>query len=112
MKRILMATMALGLLMAAPAYADGKNSAKCSADFDQCLADCKSKFGADSAKHAACVPQCSGKYAACDAGVAYDKAKPWLEEQANKTKKFFDDMMNDLKKEEKPAPAEPATKPI
>lgn len=80
---------------------------QCAAEFDSCLKACDDEFGTDTAGRAACVPTCSGKYAACDAGVAYDKAKPWVEEQAGKTKKFFDDLMDRLKKE----PAEPDTAP-
>ena len=72
---------------------------QCAAQFDSCLKACDEKHGADTAGRAACVPTCSGKYAACDAGVAYDKAKPWVEEQAGKTKKFFDDLMDKLKKD-------------
>lgn len=72
---------------------------QCATEFDSCLKACDDEFGTDTAGRAACVPTCSGKYAACDAGVAYDKAKPWIEEQAGKTKKFFDDLMDRLKKE-------------
>lgn len=92
---------ALMLLAAAPlpAAADKTDHAQCAKTFDSCLAECKTKYADDAAGHAACVPQCSGKYAACDAGVAYDKAKPWIEEQAQKTKKFFDDMIENLKKD-------------
>lgn len=72
---------------------------QCATEFDSCLKACDDKHGVDTAGRAACVPTCSGKYAACDAGVAYDKAKPWVEEQAGKTKKFFDDLMDRLKKE-------------
>lgn len=112
MKRHLMAIAATGLLLTGTVQADEKTSTKCAAEFDQCLKDCDTNFGEDTGKRAACVPQCSAKYAACDAGVAYDKAKPWVEEQANKTKKFFEDMMNDLKKKEEPAPTTEQPKPI
>lgn len=80
---------------------------QCSVDFDSCLKACDDEHGIDTAGRAACVPTCSGKYAACDAGVAYDKAKPWVEEQADKTKKFFDDLMDRLKKEPAETPDEP-----
>lgn len=83
---------------------------QCAAEFDSCLKACDDEFGTDTAGRAACVPTCSGKYAACDAGVAYDKAKPWVEEQAGKTKKFFDDLMDRLKKdppEAEDAPIDP-----
>jgi hypothetical protein len=101
------------LLWTAPAFAEGRTPGQCSQEFDQCLNECDTKYGEDTGKRAACVPQCSGKYAACDAGVAYDKAKPWIEEQAEKTKKFFDGLMEDLKKDGEPAPQpEGQTKPI
>lgn len=92
--------------LAAPASADEYK--QCASEFDSCLKACDDEFGTDTAGRAACVPTCSGKYAACDAGVAYDKAKPWVEEQAGKTKKFFDDLMDRLKKE----PSEPESAPI
>lgn len=85
---------------------------QCSAAFDSCLKACDEKHGVDTSGRAACVPTCSAKYAACDAGVAYDKAKPWVEEQAGKTKKFFDDLMDRLKKEppeSENTPVEPNT---
>ncbi len=90
-------------MLALPAAANDGNAA-CAAAFDQCLQQCDTDHAGDTAAKAACVPTCSGKYAACDAGVAYDKAKPWIEEQANKTKKFLDDLLDGLKKE----PSEPA----
>jgi len=93
-------------VLAQPVVADGKSHDACAEAFDACMNDCNTRFADDTAGRAACVPQCSGNYAACDAGVAYDKAKPWFEEQAKKTKKFFDDMIQDLKKQmpEEPAP--------
>jgi len=66
----------------------------CSKNFDQCLLDCDSNYADEPAKRAVCVPTCSGKFAACDAGVAYDKAKPWLEEQARKSKQFFEGLID------------------
>lgn len=78
-------------------YADDYKN--CATEFDMCLKACDDEHGSDTAGRAACTPVCSGKYAACDAGVAYDKAKPWIEEQAGKTKKFFDDLMEKLKKD-------------
>ena len=79
---------------------------QCGAQFDQCLKACDDQHGTDTAGRAACVPTCSGKYAACDAGVAYDKAKPWIEEQAGKTKKFFEDLVDQLKKDPDAVPPE------
>lgn len=93
------------LALASTPYADEYK--QCGAEFDRCLKACDDEFGNDTSGRAACVPTCSAKYAACDAGVAYDKAKPWVEEQAGKTKKFFDDLMDRLKKE----PSEPESAP-
>ncbi len=112
MKRRMIILMT-ALLWTAPSLADERTPSQCSAEFDLCLEECNTKYEGDTGKRAACVPQCSGKYAACDAGVAYDKAKPWLEEQADKTKKFFDGLMEDLKKEDEPSPQpDSQTKPI
>lgn len=93
---------------AGAAAANEKTAQQCARAFDACLKECDDKFGADTAKRAACVPGCSAKYAACDAGVAYEEVKPWLEEQLEKSKKVIDEFMKDLKKD-KPEPTPPAT---
>ncbi len=107
------AALALVLAVAAvgTAVADEKTSKNCARAFDACLKECDAKFGVDTAKRAACVPGCSAKYAACDAGVAYEEVKPWLEEQLEKSKKIIDDFMKDLKKD-KPEPPAPTTQSI
>jgi hypothetical protein len=93
-----------------PAMADGKTSAQCGHEFDQCQIQCNSEFKDDAAQRAPCVAKCSGHYAACDAGVAYEKAKPWLEEQANKTKRFFDELLKKYESEKQPEPAKKTKK--
>ncbi len=93
------------VLLPLPSEADVTPHEKCASEFEACLTDCDTRYLNDAGGKAACVPQCSGRYAACDAGVAYDEAKPWLEDQAKKTKKFFEDLMENLKKG---PPAEPA----
>lgn len=80
---------------------------QCAGAFELCLAECDTKFADDAGGKATCVPQCSGRYAACDAGIAYDQAKPWIEEQAKKSKKFFDDLVKGLKND---PPVDPAPK--
>ena len=112
MKRlILSAIVCLGLsIIATSARADDPAHEQCAGAFDLCLKECDTKHEGDVAGRAACVPSCSGKYAACDAGVAYDKAKPWVEEQAKKTKKFLDDLMQYLKKAA-PGDSSPETQP-
>lgn len=93
------------LLLAGPAAAkEGKTTAQCGHEFDQCQSQCNTDFKDDAAKRAPCVAKCSGLYAACDAGVAYDKAKPWIEDQAKKTKKFFDELIEKYGGKEQPAP--------
>ncbi len=89
----------LGTAFSASALADNSPNSQCAQAFDQCLKACDDDFPEQPAKRAACVPVCSGKYAACDAGVAYEKAKPWLEEQANKTKDFFEGLIDQMEKE-------------
>ena len=89
------------------ALAQGKTSAQCGHEFDQCQTRCNTDFKDDAASRAPCVAKCSGLYAACDAGVAYEKARPWLEEQAEKTKRFFDEL---LKKYEQETPPDPQKK--
>ncbi len=103
----------IAMLALAPFASEAQSTAheQCAGAFESCLAECDTKHAGDAGGKAACVPQCSGRYAACDAGVAYDQAKPWIEEQAKKSKKFFDDLMKDLKKGP-PADPEPKDKSI
>ena len=91
-------------LIAATATADGKTSAQCGQEFDQCQTQCNTEHKDDAGKRAPCVAKCSGLYAACDAGVAYEKAKPWIEEQAEKTKKFFEELLDKYDGEKQPVP--------
>ena len=70
MRHYFLAALAVAATIAGPAAAAESTTSKCSLGFDQCLAECDTKYGTDTAKRAACVPTCSGKYAACDAGVA------------------------------------------
>ena len=100
MKLLTAAALVCVFVLSAPAFADGKNQQQCAGEFDSCVRNCETTHKDDAGGRAACMPQCSGRYAACDAGVAYEKAKPWLEEQANKTKKFFDDMMKSIEKDQ------------
>tara|TARA_R110000787_G_scaffold221535_1_gene330227 strand:+ start:34371 stop:34739 length:369 start_codon:yes stop_codon:yes gene_type:complete len=112
MKRFLSAAIVGASLsvFATPTLADDPAHDQCAGAFDLCLKECDTKYEGDVAGRAACVPSCSGRYAACDAGVAYDKAKPWVEEQAKKTKKFLEDLMQDLKKAA-PGDSSPETQP-
>ncbi len=97
------------LLLSAPASAAERTTAQCGREFDQCQETCNTSHK-DAAQRAPCVAKCSGLYAACDAGVAYDKAKPWIEDQAKKTKKFFDDLIDKYKREEPAADPQKKTK--
>jgi len=97
--------LAVAAFASGPAQAAGKTEAQCGHEFDQCQNTCNTEHKDDAGKRAPCVARCSGLYAACDAGVAYDKAKPWLEEQTKKTKRFFDELMkkfDDKKKTPEP----------
>ncbi len=89
--------MGVGLLLCGlsgvVSAAEQKQKSECALQFDQCLQKCNNDFGEEVSQHAACVPVCSGKFAACDTGVAYDKARPWIEDQAKKTKNFFDQLI-------------------
>ena len=111
MKWLFLSVMLTLAFASKPGLADQKSHDECANAFDACLTDCNTRFADDVGKRAACVPQCSSSYAACDAGVAYDKAKPWFEEKAQKTKKFFEDMIEDFKKEN-PEPEQPEGKSI
>ncbi len=76
----------------APAQ-DTPDRAQCKATFDSCEARCNTEFADDALTRAPCIMRCSGEFLACDAGIAYDKAKPWLDEQAERTRKFFDELL-------------------
>jgi len=88
----------------ASAMAEGRTSAQCGQEFDQCQKVCNEDPDGGAAKRAPCVAKCSGLYAACDAGVAYEKAKPWIEEQAKKTKRFFDELIDKYGTKNEPGP--------
>lgn len=107
-----MAVLALvaALALAGPAMAEGKTAQQCGHEFDQCQNTCNTEHKDDAARRAPCVAKCSGLYAACDAGVAYDKAKPWIEEQAKKTKDFFDELIKKYGDKNQPAPPAPPKK--
>jgi|GEM_PF-656898 len=98
------------IVAAAPARAQDRTSAQCGHEFDQCQARCNTEFKDDAGSRAPCVAKCSGLYAACDAGVAYEKAKPWLEEQAKKTKRFFEELLEKYDRETPPDPAKKTDK--
>lgn len=85
--------------------AETQEKSACSKAFDQCLQACDEEHGDNTAGRAACVPVCSGKFAACDAGVAYEKARPWFEEQAEKTKRLFEDLIEEYgDQDDQPSP--------
>ena len=90
---LIMAALVLALA-AATATAGNRDTEQCGREFDQCQTRRNGDYSEDAAKRAPCVAKCSGLYAACDAGVAFDKAKPWLEEQAQKTKRFFEELLD------------------
>ena len=101
--------MALGALMGlflalTPVLAEGKTSAQCGREYNQCQVRCNTDYKDDTVRRAPCVARCSGLFAACDAGVAYDKVKPWLEEQAQETKRFFDELLKKHGGEQQPDP--------
>ena len=104
MLRKFAAVIAVMGLFAMPAFADGKTMAQCGHEFDQCQNACNANHKDDAGERAPCVAKCSGLYAACDAGIAYDKAKPWIEEQAKKTKRFFDQLIDKLDDKKTPEP--------
>ena len=95
----------LGIVMMSGAVqADGKTSAQCGREFDQCQNACNADPHTGAATRAPCVAKCSGLYAACDAGVAYEKAKPWIEDQAKKTKRFFEELIEKYGTQDKATP--------
>ena len=59
-------------------------------------AECSASHKDEARKRVPCVARCSGRYVTCDAGVAYDKAKPWIDEQVKIAKKFFEELIKKL----------------
>jgi uncharacterized Fe-S center protein len=117
----LAALMSIGLTVTAYAQTATEKSALCQKTFEQCKAQCISNYENDNAQRAPCVTVCSGRYAACDAGVVYDtakpwvddkieKAKPWLEEQSEKAKRLFDDLMKEYGPKDAPSDSQKKTK--
>ena len=105
LRHILTLGALMGLLLAPPpVLAEGKTSAQCGHEFDQCQVRCNTDYKDDAVRQAPCVARCSGLFAACDAGVAYDKVIPWLEEQAKETKRFFDELLKKHSGEQQPDP--------
>lgn len=96
----------LAVLLLAPATAlaaeeTPPTSAQCRQLFETCEADCRAKHPDDQVKRGACLPVCSARYAACDARAAFERARPWLEDKAKKTKEFLDELMEEPPAEEK-----------
>ena len=102
----LVVTLTLGVMGTAYAQTTAENSAQCAKTFEQCKAQCTANYENDNLQRAPCMTVCSGRYAAGDAGVVYDsakpwveesleKAKPWLEQQAEKAKKLFDELIKE-----------------
>lgn len=91
---VLLAT--LGIPDPTRAQETSGSSSNCPGQYEMCQQQCRDQHAGKPADHIACDTVCSGAYAACDAGVALEKARPWLNEQAKKSKKFLDDLLNDL----------------
>jgi len=117
----LVTLMTLSWSSLAEAQTATEKSAQCANIFEQCKAQCSTNYPDDTAQRAPCVTVCSGRYAACDAGVAYDsakpwvkdrieKAKPWLEEQAEKAKKLYQDLMKEYGTEDEAPDPQKKTK--
>jgi len=115
------ALVVIFLTAGATAQTAAEKSAQCAETFAQCKAQCTNNYKDDAAQRAPCITVCSGRYAACDAGVVYDtakpwvddkieKAKPWFEEQADKAKKLYDDLMKEYGSESDTADPQKKTK--
>lgn len=107
----LAAILAMTALVAAPAAAPAAEEKpltgpECKQQFEACESDCNSKHPDDEIKRGACLPVCSARYAACDARAAYERAKPWLEDKAEKTKEYLEDLMKDPPEEKRTPPPE------
>lgn len=75
-----------------------EKSAQCATEFEQCQTQCKTDHKDDNVRRAPCMTVCSGKYAACDAGVVYDTAKPWVDEKIEQSKPWFEEQADKAKK--------------
>jgi len=103
-RSVLYASLLSTSFMVSPALAEAPNtSGQCTKAYNQCQKSCDENNAATASDRITCITACSGTYAACDAGVALEKAKPWLEDQAKKTKKFLEDLLGSLPKNS-PAP--------
>ena len=99
MMRSLIYGSLLSIAIACPVFADDPATAgQCTKTYNQCQNNCDEAHSSTTTDRITCITACSGAYAACDAGVALEKAKPWLEDQARKTRKFLDDLLKSLPK--------------
>jgi len=115
LRNIMLVAVACAAVIGVPAAAEEKqppvSAENCRLEHETCRADCERKHFNDEAKRAACLSVCSARYAACDAKAAYDKARPWLEDTARKTKKFLEDLLKDMPVPGKDAPPPKPKKP-
>jgi len=96
MKILLSLAVFINMILMAPVMADQHTAtAQCAQKYQSCQQQCNSKYTDDGTSKAGCLAKCSAGYAACDAAAAYEKAKPWLDQQTEKAKKFWDELMKD-----------------
>lgn len=102
--------MIVAILLLAPTHslhADEKQTAaQCQAAFTSCEASCSDQHQGDSVEKAQCRATCQASYAACDAAAAFEQAKPWVEEQWERTKDFIDGLLGGEKSPPAPRPGE------
>lgn len=93
---IILCLLALPPIAAASEEDEASSRAEqsCLAQQEACYATCREKHPEDDPALMGCQARCTTDRAACEAVEGYNAAKPWLEEQAERIKRFLDGFIN------------------
>ncbi|MEO5372712.1 MAG: hypothetical protein H7840_00375 [Alphaproteobacteria bacterium] len=86
------------LALAAPAAAaagDQTPPDRCRAVRDGCADACTQRHPEGDAARVGCIARCTADHAACEAQSQYDAAKPWLNDQVGKMRRFYEGFKGD-----------------
>lgn len=89
------AVLALCVPLAGPAAAldrpgDKAPPSQCGFAYDDCMFACTRRHAQDDAARVGCTARCAADHATCEAQAQYNAAKPWLDEQVDKMRRFYD----------------------
>ncbi|MCP5372001.1 MAG: hypothetical protein H6907_09745 [Hyphomicrobiales bacterium] len=108
--RLLASALLVSAIAGGAAAAEGDQATleQCAQNYGACMADCASAHpgepGKPNAAMAACEGGCAGKRAVCEVEAGYDRAKPWVKEKYEKSKKYLQDLWREHMDDKEPAP--------